>query len=74
MPDISPRYLKQGNMAEWLAIFELVKGKLPEYSIYKLCTLNAKKTGLLEDLGIELIKDIPDDFELSERQTSDFSD
>ena len=73
MPDISPRHLKQGSMEEWLQIFEAVKGKLPEYSFYRLCSLNAKKVGLLEDLGVELIEDIPDDFELSERQQSQVS-
>ncbi len=70
MPDVSPRYLKGASMEEWLEIFERVKGKFPEYSIYKLCSLNAKTAGRLEDLGIELMNDIPDDFELSERQQS----
>jgi hypothetical protein len=73
MPDVSPRHLKQGSMEEWIQIFEAVKGKLPEYSLYRLCSLNAKKVGLLEDLGVELLKDIPDDFELSERQQSQVS-
>jgi len=68
MPDISPRYLKAGNMEEWLEIFGLVKGDLPRYSIYKLCILTPKKVGLLEDMGIELINDIPLDFYLSEKQ------
>src|ERR1035437_2870356 len=73
MPDVSPRHLKQGSMEEWIQIFEAVKGKLPEYSLYRLCSLNAKKVGLLEDLGVELMEDIPDDFELSERQQSQVS-
>lgn len=70
MPDISPRYLNQGSMEEWLEVFRLVKVDLPEYSIYDLCGLTAKKAGLLEDMGIELMEDIPDDFELTERQQS----
>jgi len=68
MPDISPRYLKAGSMDEWLEIFGLVKGDLPRYSIYKLCTLTPKKVGMFEDMGIELISDIPLDFDLSEKQ------
>src|SRR3989344_3759988 len=68
IPDISPRYLKQGSMEEWLEIFKLVKGDLPQYSIYKLSILTPKKVGLLEDMGIKLIDDIPLDFDLSEKQ------
>ena len=68
MPDISPRYLKQGSMEEWLEIFSLVKGDISRYSIYKLQGLTSKKAGLLEDLGIELMSDIPLDFDLTEKQ------
>jgi hypothetical protein len=73
MPDISPRHLNQGEMAEWLEIFRLIKKDLPKYSIYDLCGLNAKTVGLLEDAGIEMIKDIPDDFDLSRRQMEQVS-
>ena len=68
MPNISPRYLKQGSMEEWLQIYGLVKGDISRYSIYKLSGLTPKKAGLLEDLGIELISNIPLDFDLSEKQ------
>ena len=68
MPDISPRFLKQGSMEEWLEIFGLVKGDISRYSIYKLGGLTPKKAGLLEDLGIELMSNIPLDFDLSEKQ------
>lgn len=68
MPDISPRYLKSGSMGDWLEVFKGIKGDLPEYSIYNLCSLSARKAGELEDLGIEVMNDIPDDFELSVRQ------
>ncbi len=67
-PDLSPRYLRSGGLNEWLPIYEAVKGKLPEYSIYKLCTLKPETVALLEDLGIELINNIPLDFKLSEKQ------
>lgn len=68
MPDTSPRYLNQGSMDEWLEVFRLINVDLPEYSIYDLCGLTAKKAGLLEDMGVELMKDIPVDFELTDRQ------
>lgn len=68
MPDISPRFLKQGSLEEWLEILSLVKGDLSRYSIYKLSRITPKKIGTLEDMGIELINDIPIDFELSESQ------
>ncbi|MDP2704791.1 MAG: DUF2779 domain-containing protein [bacterium] len=68
MPDISPRYLKQGSLEEWLEILNMVKGDLPRYSIYKLSRITPQKIGMLEDMGIELISDIPLDFELSESQ------
>ncbi|PIQ66228.1 MAG: hypothetical protein COV96_02710 [Candidatus Zambryskibacteria bacterium CG11_big_fil_rev_8_21_14_0_20_42_18] len=68
MPDISPRHLSQGSLEEWLEIFSLVKGDLPRYSIYKLAGISPKKIEELEDLGIELINDIPGDFALSEKQ------
>lgn len=68
MPDISPRYLKQGSMEEWLEIFSLIKGDLPRYNIYQLSGLTPKKAGILEDKGIKLINEIPQDIELSEKQ------
>lgn len=67
-PDFSPRHLKSGAMKDWLKIFENVKGVLLENSIYNLCGVTAKQTGLLEDMAIELIDDIPDDFKLSLKQ------
>jgi hypothetical protein len=68
MPDLSPRHLTQGSMSEWLEIFNLVKGDQPRYSIYNLCSLTPQKVGMLEDLGLELISDIPLDFVLSSKQ------
>lgn len=68
IPDISPKYLRQGSMKEWLKIFDLLKGNLSRYNIYKLCGITSQKIGLLEDAGIELMSDIPLDFALSEKQ------
>lgn len=67
-PDLSPRYLTGGSLDEWLEILSMIKGDLPRYSIYKLSRITPQKIGLLEDLGLELISDIPLDFELSEGQ------
>jgi len=64
-PDISPRFLKQGSMEEWLEILSLVKGDISRYSIYKLSRITPQKIGMLEDMGVELISDIPLDFKLS---------
>ena len=68
MPDISPRFLKQGSLEEWLETLTLIKGNLPRYSIYKLARITPQKIGLLEDMGVGLISEIPHDFELSEGQ------
>ena len=67
-PDISPRYAKMGRMNEWLDIYKSMIGGVDKYSIYNLASPGAKRIGELEDLGIKLIKDIPDNFKLSEKQ------
>lgn len=70
MPDISPRHLARGGetLDEWLEIFQTIKGKLPRYSIYKLCSSDPKTLAWLEDNGIELLNDIPLDGPLTEKQ------
>ncbi len=70
MPDISPRHLSQGGevFEEWLKIFQLIRGKLPETSIYKLYSPDSKTIAWLEDNGIELLNDIPLDGPLNEKQ------
>lgn len=68
MPDISPRYLKQASLSEWLEILSLVRGDLPRYSIYNISRINPAKIAMLEDMGVEVMEDIPLDFELSEAQ------
>jgi hypothetical protein len=66
-PDISPRHVKLGAFSDWLSIYKTM-ADIDEYSIYHLCSPNADKIGKLETLGIKNINDIPDDFNLSERQ------
>ena len=67
MPDISPRHLN-GDMGEWLDIYQIIKGKLPQYSIYKLAGLKPEIAAWLEDNGIEALHDVPLDGPLNERQ------
>mgnify|MGYP001588058318 FL=1 len=70
MPDISPRHLTHGGetLDEWLEIFQTIKGELPRYSIYKLCSSDPKTLAWLEDNGIELLNEIPLDGPLTEKQ------
>lgn len=70
MPDLSPRHLGKGAdiFEEWLKIMQLVKGELPNYSIYKLAGSDPKTVAWLEDNGIELLNDIPLDGPLTEKQ------
>ena len=67
-PDISPRYADFGGFNEWMDIYKNLVGDVDTYSIYNLFSPGATRIGELEDLGINLIKDIPDDFKLSEKQ------
>ena len=67
-PDTSPRYLTGGSLDEWLEILSLAKGDLSRYSIYRLSRITPQKIGMLEDMGVEVINDIPLDFKLSEGQ------
>lgn len=68
MPDISPRHVRLGAFNEWMEIYKLIQGEVGTYSIYNLCTPGAKRIGELEDLGVTLIADIPDDFNLTVKQ------
>jgi hypothetical protein len=70
MPDPSPRFARNGSFYEWLPIYEAIVGEFPLYSIYHLAGVGARKVGELEDIGVMLIKDIPDDFTLTTRQQS----
>ena len=67
-PNLSPRYLKSGPLDEWMEIYKLINKNIDPHSIYNLGGLSAKAIGELEDLGVDLIKDIPEDFKLSTRQ------
>ncbi len=68
MPDISPRHLSSGSMADWKEVFEAVSGPTEKYSIYNLASIKAEQVGLLEDAGVQSISSIPDDFSMTDRQ------
>ncbi|MFQ5661767.1 MAG: DUF2779 domain-containing protein [Candidatus Paceibacteria bacterium] len=68
MPDPSPRFVKLGALGEWMEIYKALGKKVDKYSIYNLIAPGVTNLGQLEDLGIEHIKDIPDDFKLTAKQ------
>ncbi len=67
IPDISPSHFKGESLRDWLDIYRNLKTVNPE-SIYDLFMANADKIGKLEELKIERLKDIHDEFPLSEKQ------
>ncbi|OGZ60851.1 MAG: hypothetical protein A2919_02255 [Candidatus Spechtbacteria bacterium RIFCSPLOWO2_01_FULL_43_12] len=67
MPDPSPRYANLGSLAEWLEIYKGLREVQP-YSIYNLASPGANRIGELEDMGVALIENIPDDFKLTTKQ------
>ncbi len=68
LPNPSPRYAKLGSFGEWLEIYKALGNKIDPYSIYNLIAPSVKLIGDLEDSGISLIKDIPEDFKLTPKQ------
>ena len=68
MPNPSPRHTKLCPLNDWMEIYKSLSDKADAYSIYNLIAPGVKRIGELEDLGIILIKDIPDDFKLTSKQ------
>ncbi|MDA1334702.1 MAG: DUF2779 domain-containing protein [bacterium] len=68
MPDPSPRYIGMSGLTEWMHIYYALKGESETYSIYNLQSPRPKIIGELEDLGITLLSEIPDDIKLTEKQ------
>lgn len=66
-PDISPSLASMGSLADWLQIYRGLVD-VEDASIYDLCVPGAKRLAELEGLGIKRIVDIPDDFDLTEKQ------
>jgi len=68
IPDISPRYVGLSAFNDWMEIYRILKGKIHQDSIYNLCSPGNKRIGELEDIGVSLMSDIPEDFKLTEKQ------
>lgn len=67
IPNISPSLAKGDAFGDWLSIYRTLRTVDPE-SIYDLISVNADKIGKLEELKIERLEDIHDEFPLSEKQ------
>jgi len=68
MPSLSPRHASTGALKEWIEIHSYINGGLPSHHVYNISSPNPAALGELEDLHIEKIEDIPDDFNLSAKQ------
>lgn len=67
IPDISPRHAKGEGFSDWLEIYRRLVKIEPE-SIYDLFMVKADKIGKLEELKIEKLIDIKEDFPLTDKQ------
>ena len=67
IPDISPSHFRGEGFSVWLDIYRTLSTVKPE-SIYDLFSVNPDKIGKLEELKIERLVDIHDEFPLSEKQ------
>ena len=73
-PDFSPRLVNQCNVPnvmwfmDWLDIYKSLNPNLDPYSIYSLSYPNAQQIGTLEEAGIELISDMPQELALRPKQ------
>ncbi|MCA9344503.1 DUF2779 domain-containing protein [Candidatus Saccharibacteria bacterium] len=67
-PDMSPSLAKMGSFPDWVKVYSAVNNIEP-FSIYDIQSIGVKKAGLLEEMGVSRIVDIPDDFVLNAKQT-----
>lgn len=67
IPDISPSHARLKSLDEYMKVYRNLVD-VPEGSIYDLVSIGVEKIGELEKLGINMIVDIPDDFELTAKQ------
>lgn len=67
MPDPNPIYASKNYFQEWVNIYRHHKD-LPDDSVYNLITLNPAKLKQLQDMGIEHLIHIPEDFQLTPKQ------
>jgi len=66
-PDLSPTHCRLNSFQEWMKIYQNIE-PFDDQSIYNLYILNAKTLIELEKNNIKNITEIPDDFNLSEKQ------
>lgn len=67
IPDISPSHFRGEAFSDWLDIYRTLTTVKPE-SIYDLFSVSADKIGKLEELKIERLVDIHDEFPLTDKQ------
>ncbi|HUV27228.1 MAG TPA: DUF2779 domain-containing protein, partial [Anaerolineales bacterium] len=74
LPDISPRYVNRLNISntswfqDWLEVHKTLIPDMDEYSIYHLSYPNSEQIEILEEAGIELIQDVPEEYSLRPKQ------
>lgn len=66
-PDISPSLCQLGSLKDWLEIYRGLVA-VESGSIYDLYTIKPEQIKALEQLGITKLVDIPDGFDLSEKE------
>lgn len=72
-PSLSPRFVADEYIKDWLIIYENLQPPESEYNIYKLTRLKPDLIGKLEDLKVSLIENIPLNIQLSDKQKKQFS-
>lgn len=73
MPDLSPKYANINKIPgegfrEWLEVYKYLNPNLDPYSIYFLSSPSAEQIQELEEKGIFLLSEIPDEMALRDRQ------
>lgn len=68
MPSLSPRFAAGGALKEWMEVYKHIRGEHESHHIYNITSPNPVALGQLEDLHIENIADIPEDFNLNYKQ------
>ena len=74
IPDISPRNVNLLNISktswfeDWLDVYKTLNLDMDEYSIYHLSYPNSEQIEILEEAGIELIQDVPEEYSLRAKQ------
>ena len=67
LPNLSPSLCGMSSLGKWLDIYKSLTS-LDDYNIYNLCSPGIRRIKDFQDMGIEKIEDIPDDYTLSEKQ------